>query len=53
MAQWNDALIFGSEESKWRVQKHGEGTELLHGHFTSLPDGGVDRTGVICNQCEV
>ncbi|KAF0044778.1 hypothetical protein F2P81_003936 [Scophthalmus maximus] len=32
-----------------------KGTELLHGHFhfKVLPDGGVDRTKVICNHCQV
>ena len=32
-----------------------KGTELLHGyfHFKVLSDGGVDRTKVICNHCQV
>uniref|UniRef100_A0A3B3QSC0 HAT C-terminal dimerisation domain-containing protein n=1 Tax=Paramormyrops kingsleyae TaxID=1676925 RepID=A0A3B3QSC0_9TELE len=31
-----------------------KGTEILNGHFRlkSLPDGGVDRTKVICNHCK-
>ena len=31
-----------------------KGTELLHGHFhfKVLPDGGVDRTKVICSHCQ-
>ena len=31
-----------------------KGTELLHGHFhfKVLPDGGVDRTKVICRHCQ-
>lgn len=33
----------------------GKATELLHGHFhfKVLPDGGFDKSKVICNHCQV